>query len=307
MRLWTAILLALSCASLSRAADPVAILVPGTLNSFVPGGADDAELRAYPYFSKAVVDSVRARGFETHVVRGLAPTGRLEANGRQVLDDAQAWYFSRHPRADAPITLLGHSAGGLYALFAAANHGRLPIDKVILVSTPLEGARLADFVMRGGPAAQKLWDALLTYRPYLDLSGLKEMRQAEVARFLSVLRFEPNLKVYAVGGAQPIARGPLEASNPDFLSPPLELTGRAIAVESDGIVDTASAYGAGARLLTTTGEPVEIVRLREERAALDHPEQFMDYRLQGFLGTRSAWIIEGRQRGFYSRLLRAAR
>ena len=285
----------------------VLVLVPGTCNSYVPGGSDPEELRAYPYFSKAVVETARSEGYETYVVHGLSPTGDLEANGRQALSDLRAWYLARHPRADEPIALLGHSAGGLYALYAASHRGELPIGKVILVSTPLEGARLADFFLRGGPAAQRLWDKLLAYRPYLDLSGLREMRPTEVARFLSGLSLDPVIRVFAVGGAQPLPGGPLEATHPDFLSPPFALAGKAIGVENDGIVDTDSAWGRRARVPTTSGKPAVIVRLSAARAALEHAEQFMDYRLLGFFGTRGAWVIEPRQRAFYSRLLRAAR
>lgn len=285
----------------------VLVLVPGTCNSFVPGGGDSEELRSYPYFSKAVVETARAEGYETYVVHGLSPTGDLEANGRQVLADLREWYLARHPRADEPISLLGHSAGGLYSLYAASHRGQLPIGKVILVSTPLEGARLADFFLRGGPAAQRLWDKLLAYRPYLDLSGLREMRPAEVARFLSSLSLDPSIRLFAVGGSQPLPGGPLEATDPDFLSPPFALTGKAIGVENDGIVDTESAWGRRARVPTTTGKPAVIVRLTGEQAALEHSEQFMDHRLLGFFGTRGAWVIEPRQRAFYSRVLRAAR
>lgn len=284
----------------SHASEGVAVLVPGTLNSVVPGTARS------PYFSAAILESVEAAGYEAFVVKGLDPVGRLEENGETTLKSLRAGYLSRHPLKDAPITLLCHSAGGLYALYAAANAGDLPIRRIIMVSTPLQGSHLADAILGGGNA-EELRGQLASYSLTVNLDGLRELGTKSVARFLTKVRLDPSIRLYAVGGSQGAPPGPLQAMDVEYLSPVFTITNGIIGSESDGIVERSSAYGRDAVIRDTDGARMNVQSLERLHANLDHAEQLLDWRVLEALGFYNAFVIERRQRNFYSEVLKASR
>jgi pimeloyl-ACP methyl ester carboxylesterase len=297
--------LGLLCASgllpaAARAGEGMAVLVPGTLNSAVPGTPHSA------YFSAAILETVAAAGYETFVIKGLDPIGGLERNGEATLKSMRAEYLSRHPRKDAPITLLCHSAGGLYALYAAARSGDLPIARIIMVSAPLEGARLADYVLGSRGAAESLRRDLEPLPLTINLDGLKQLGTKGVAEFLAGIRLDPSVRLYAAAGSQRSPPNPLRAMDVEFLSPVFTITNRIIGRESDGIVERTSAYGSPV-IMGTDGMPVPVRKLDRLHADLDHAEQLLDWRILEALGFYNAFLIEDRQRRFYSELLRASR
>lgn len=297
--------LALLCAGLllpaaARAGEGVAFLVPGTLNSVVPGTGRS------PYFSAAIVETVAGAGYEPVVVKGLDPIGTLERNGAVVLRTLREEYLRRHPRKDAPITLLCHSAGGLYALYAAALARDLPIRRIIMISAPLKGARLADAVLGARADDGALRRELESYPLTINLDGLKQLGSKGVAAFLAALRLDPGIRLYAAGGSQGPPPGPLRAMDVDYLSPVFTLTNKIIGRESDGIVERDSAYGRPL-VLGTDEAPIPVQNLEGLHAGLDHAEQIVDWRLLEVLGFYNAYRIEDRQRALYGRALSEAR
>jgi pimeloyl-ACP methyl ester carboxylesterase len=299
------VVLALLCAvwllpRAARAAEEV-VLVPGTLNSALPG-----TLRT-PYFSAAVLEAVSDAGYESFVIQGLRPIGGLEENGAIALKGLREEYLRRHPAKDVPITLLCHSAGGLFALYAAANAPDLPIRRIIMVSTPLEGARLADYFLGDRRKGEELRRELSALPLPINLDGLKELAPKGVAEFLSKLRLNPEIKLYTASGSQSSPPGPLSTMDVEYLSPVFTVTNRIIGERSDGIVECRSAYGRGAIVPGTDGRPVPIRSLEGLHADLDHAEQLLDWRLLESLGFYNAFRIGARQKAFYASLLNAAR
>lgn len=307
-----ALLLALSLAGAPRpAARPVAVLVPGTLNYAVPGGLTDGpdgeDLKRHPYFSRAVVEAVEAAGYEAFVVDGLDPLGTLEGNGDKTAAALRAWYGRRRPAKDAPVTVVGHSAGGLFALRAAAACRELPVVRVVLVGTPLSGSAVADAVFGGTPRrAEELLTEFARALPRVDLRGLRQLTAAGVGRFLASVRLPRGLAVTAVGGSQAPPPSPLQAMDADYLAPLWTLTGRLIGVESDGLVQVESAYAPRQPLLADDDSVVPVRPLRGLHARLDHAEQFLDSRIFAALGFRGASELESRQRALYSAVLERA-
>ena len=283
----------------SDAAVGVAVLVPGTLNSAVPGTPHSS------YFSAAILETVRTAGYETFVINGLDPLGGLEQNGAATLKALREDYLSGHPGKDAPITLVCHSAGGLYALYAAANAGDLPIRRIIMVSAPLEGSLLADHVLGGRGQEESLRRDLSALPLTINLDGLKQLGTKGVADFLAKIRLDPEIHLYAVGGSQRPPPDPLHAMDVEYLSPVFAITNRIIGRESDGIVERASAYGSPV-IRGTDGRPMSIRKLESLHADLDHAEQLLDWRILETLGFYNAFLVERRQKIFYAEILKAA-
>jgi pimeloyl-ACP methyl ester carboxylesterase len=300
-RVGLALACALALAARAARAEETTFLVPGTLNSIVPGTPYS------PYFSAAILETVKASGSEAFVIKGLDPIGGLEKNGEATLKDLREIYLSRHPRKDAPITLLCHSAGGLYALYAAAHAGDLPIRRIVMISTPLGGARLAEYFLGGGSAAAPSARELSAFPLTINLDGLRQLAPKGVADFLSNIRLDPSIRLYAAAGSQRPPESPLRAMDVQYLSPVYVLTNRIIGAESDGIVERTSSYGGGAAIRGTDGSPMPIRSLERLHADLDHAEQLLDWRLLEALGFYNAFLIERRQREFYSAIMKAAR
>lgn len=268
------------------------ILVPGTLNSLVPGTSDG------PYFSQDIVKAIQDEGYNITVVKSLDPLGRIEDNGSVVLTQMRQWYSQNQDRANQPIILLGHSAGGLFAMAAAALAPELPITKIILISTPLDGSALANHFFGSDGIPQTL-----NILPGYD--ALKDLTTAKVTVFLNQLRLPPDLDVYAVGGSQPLAPGITKAMDSEYISPILTTPANIIQVESDGIMDTESAYGVNATLIDTNENELPLHRLWNLKIPLDHHEQNLDYRFFKYSGFSNTDLVQQGQIRYYTEILQA--
>lgn len=291
----------------------VVILVPGTLNSLPPGGLHENPvsqiLELNPYFSNDVIGAFESRGLGTYVVRHLSWFAQFEANGEVAMREMRAWYDRYFPAHEVPITLVGHSAGGFYALYAAAHARDLPIRKVIVVSTPLEGAELGDAVFEYPAAGRILTEICERTGGLFDLRGLSGMTARAVGDFLSRLSLDPGLEIDAVSGSQPLSYNPLEQLKAQNLSPVFVPSGTLIrergGVENDGVISVRSSQGAHALIRDDLGRPMPIHR-PGIRIALDHPEQVLDYRVFGAMGTRDAGFIRDEQKRVYGGLAQLA-
>ncbi|MGE3973898.1 MAG: alpha/beta fold hydrolase [Bdellovibrionales bacterium] len=279
------------------------VLLPGTLNSILPGRITEDSVKKIllttPYFSSAIIQSLEEGGALVHVVKGLAPAGDLEENGRVALLSIQKWY--RESGNSLPLILIGHSAGGQYALWLAAQN-QLPIQKIVFVSTPFNGAKLAERFF-GFPFTNILRWGPPSWFSFFDWRGLYQMKPTEVKEFFKRIRIPGNIELLAFGGSQDLPRSPLQTISAEYFSPALAVTAGLIGEESDGIVEIKSAYSDKVEILSQLDERINIQYLSEMHMPLEHPEQVLDYRIFKYMGARNSEFVYQKQRETYSRLM----
>ena len=257
-------------------------LVPGTFNSFTLGH----------YFSKTIVSTLEKEGFAVKVVGGLSGIGEFQVNGDITLKSVRKWYQEKFPKSDVPLTFIGHSAGGFYALYAATLGHDLPIKNIILMSTPLEGSKLAERVV---PDFITYFDGKI-----FDLRGLEQIKPANVRKFLQDVRVPDKVNVYASGSSQNIPGFFDNRLNSKYLSIPLSITAAIIGEESDGIVERSSVYSRTSDILTESGEELNIQSLEYMHGNLDHVEQVLNANVFLLTLTTNIRFIEQEQKRMFT-------
>lgn len=252
----------------------IVVFVPGFFNSFAP-----------EYFSSDIVSAMQAKGFAVVIAQKLNPVGTIEENGERVL------YLFQNIRQLAPnaqVSVVGHSAGGLYALYAI-NKGARDIKTLVTVSTPFNGVEFVENWRENSWLFKTLMD-------WVHLDGLRQLTTPFVQQFIKSVRVPSSLKIIAYGGYQPVNWDITNAAN---MSAVLSVTDKFITGPSDGIVSFESA-------VHTTEIPTVEKTLNKVRAdrgfvlGLEHWEQVLDYRHFYLLGVRNPKIIRDRQIQFYS-------
>jgi triacylglycerol esterase/lipase EstA (alpha/beta hydrolase family) len=252
----------------------IVVFVPGFFNSFAP-----------EYFSYDIVKTMQTKGFVVVVAQKLNPIGTIQDNGERVY---QLFQNIRAQNPKAEINVIGHSAGGLYALYAI-NKGAHYIKNLITVSTPFNGVEFVENWRENSWAFSELmrWS-------YLD--GLRQLTTPFVQNFLKTVRVPPSLRIMAYGGYQPVNFDITNAAN---MTAVLSVTDQFITGASDGIVSFQSA------LMTTyiTTTQKTLLKVHTDRTyyiPLEHWEQVLDYRNFVLLGVRNTTLIRDRQVQFYS-------
>jgi pimeloyl-ACP methyl ester carboxylesterase len=238
-------------------------------------------------------------------VKRLSLMGQFEANGERVLKELTAWYTRWFPQGNVPIALVGHSAGGFYSMYAATKARNLPIRKLVMISTPLLGAELADAAFHAPVVGKVLTEICDHSGGILDLRGLTGLTSDQVEGFLKRVALPDSLELFTLGGSQPRPSGPLDATRAEVLSPAFAMASLLIPTESDGIISLRSSMGVGAQLVTQSGQTAQLNR-PALRLNLDHAEQALDYRVFGLLGTRDAGYIRQEQQRAYAQIARFA-
>jgi hypothetical protein len=283
----------------------VVVLVPGTGNSLLPGAVQKSpiskELSANPYFSKSILEVIQKRNFEVLVIKGLAPAGLFQSNGKKSLEVLSSWYLKKYPQKNVPITLIGHSAGGFYSLHMAHLNKTLPIRDVVLLSSGLKGLRIAEIVFPGDAKTPAVTIPGLGF--FIDVRGLPQFKPDHVKKFIAQLRLPETLRLFAVGGSQQPSSRVTEIAQPQFLSPILKVSASLIGEECDGIVESQSAYAQGVRIATREGGFVEPTSIPNLHMNLEHPEQVFDHRIFAVLGTWNVGYIRDAQVQLYNGLL----
>jgi pimeloyl-ACP methyl ester carboxylesterase len=289
------------------------VLVPGTFNSVAVGGVEWDPVRRvvemYPYFSEAIVNAVEKQGYPVYVIRGLAPFGKFEQNGDQVIRQIEEWLKSQPFGKDkVQLTLVGHSAGGFYSLYAASKNPRLPIRRIITLASPMQGMELADDVFSSGWLGRGL--ELLCQNlgsGFFNLEGLTGLRTPSVESFLSQLHLPKDIFVHTIAPSQPIAPSFWEGRNAKYLSILFSELGKWIGKDSDGVVSVESAYGRSAKILNVEDDEVRIHPMTSLPAPLDHTEQVLDYRVLRLLGVKETDWVHDQQVELFSRMIDEAK
>lgn len=283
------------------------VLVPGTLNHLIPGSIQvlsTGEIEAYPYFSGNIVQTIESLGYAVYVVKNLSALGSMENNGEEVVAETREWYQSNFPSGNVPLTMLGHSAGGFYALYAASRLSDLPLQQLITISTPFAGADLANIsasVFNMQSAANTIYSQT---DGIIDLRGLPELTTPQVQNFLGALNLDPSLSIRSYGCYQTAMPLPFISMDARYLWPGFYGTAAAIGGKADGVVGLASVYGDGITLPTTlSSKRLSIQAVKDQTCNLDHAEQALDYRIFGLFGRTDIGYISSEQTRFYTAVL----
>ncbi|MCC7404328.1 MAG: alpha/beta fold hydrolase [Bdellovibrionales bacterium] len=257
-----------------------------------------------PYFSANVAETFISQGYLVLAVTDLKGAGELVENGERVLQQLRD-YLTRFPEEKPPIYLVGHSMGGLLALYVANQVGReLPIRKIVTLSTPLEGSHVANCVVDGILPVALVERALESLLPIVDLRAIVQLTTARVHAFLAELRLPQGLSVHAFSGRQPQNRVFLPSWDAPIQSPLYNPFSHLLDEDSDGVVGLSSSRPLNLSLPTDGKSPLVVIN-EPVIAELDHEEQHMDYRVIAKLfQTDNVDIIPVRQREFYSNMIK---
>ena len=268
---------ALSISKPALADQEVVVLVPGFFNSFAP-----------EYFSPQVIRAFQAQGFKVYVAEGMNPVGTIEDNGERLLKILAR--IEAVERRHVAFNVVGHSAGGLYTLYAATTQ-KFEIKNLLTVSTPYKGIEFVEKWLQDCT----LFNAI-TSLAHLD--GLKQLSPRLVEPFMKTVRVSPDMHIVAFGGTQSAG---LDITNARNLSVPFFVTSSFISTASDGIVGFNSAMAVGSILTTQNTRAMQ----RAEpgyKINLDHWEQVLAGRSFIIMGIRNPSYIENEQARFYTGL-----
>jgi hypothetical protein len=225
----------LSQSPFAWAQEKIVILVPGFFNT--PGQKGIG----LQYFSQNIVNSVRKLGYTPIVIGDLNPVGSLQVNGDLLLNDLRV-IGAQYPQSS--ITVLAHSAGGLYVAHALTVQPDLPIANVVTISTPYAGADLVDLV--------KWIPGFATVTDALDLSALQEFESAKMQSTLAALRIPQRVRWVSLGAAQP-ACVMLSCALAEYQTWLLSIPWSFAKKLGDGVVSVDSATARGVTVAMTEG------------------------------------------------------
>ncbi|MEZ0390968.1 MAG: alpha/beta fold hydrolase [Pseudobdellovibrionaceae bacterium] len=261
------------------------VLVPGFFNSAVPAPIMGGNPWKQPYFSQDIISYLTTSGEQIWVVDTLNPLGSVEENGEKLLTFLQ----NHREQLQGPILLIGHSAGGLYSLYAAARSD-LEINQIITISTPFAGLEFLDTLERNHIPVSKL------AAPF-SLGNLLQLRNEKVQAFLSDLKFQKPIRVDVFAGYQGASIFTWDWKN---LSQPMLPFQALTQADSDGIVSVRSSLAAGAlkakRLLN--------LQIHPEPIELEHWEFNLDAKLMLAFGVVNIPSLQTAQKWAYYNLLK---
>lgn len=280
-------------------------LVPGTFNSITPGNVQydsiHNDLDISPYFSIEILNVFRQQGFGVMVIKSLNPLGDFNANGNLTAAELDQWY-QKNCQPKTPIFIIAHSSGGFYALKAVQLRPQLPVQKIIMLATPLEGVQLANKAFHSWFFGNVLKGLISSFSWVFDLRGLEELTSANVEDFLHHTVIRNDVKIYTSFGSAPRPPSLKEALQAEYLSPIFNALSRFIDGDSDGIIEVPTSLGQNALIRLNGGDLIH-AQILPDFIHLDHSKQVIDYRVFALLGTENAEFIRNEQHRFYSQLL----
>ncbi len=250
------------------------VLVPGFFNSAIPAPNRFGNPWEQPYFSREIVKAVSTKVAKVWVVDTLSPLGGIKENGERLI---QFLVDHKTQFGDVPVVLLGHSAGGLYAMYASA-HTTLPINHIIAFNTPFRGLKFLTELERKGIPIEEL------AAPFC-LSNLIQLEETPVQNFIKGLQFNRKVRMDVFASYQTTS---LALWDYRYLSSPL-LPFQALMNEpSDGIVTLKSALNPSDLQAKNNG--LLDIQVHTKPFALEHWEAAVDpdlTRLYGVLNVGS--------------------
>lgn len=280
--------LILSCLFLvvsASAAEKVFILVPGFFNSAIPSLPLKMSLPEMlnpweqPYFSKDVINVFKKEKVRVHVVKNLSPLGGIRENGELLAD-----YLEQVPCSSCEMTIIGHSAGGLYALWALS-HKNFPVKKLITLSTPYGGLKFLESLNQNVPGLESALN-------FFWMENLVNLTADKVAQELSQIKIQQTLVLEVHAGYQSTS---LFINDWENLSWPLAILQQLADGPSDGIVTVKSSLSARGY---DFGPQVHM-QIVEDLIPIEHWEMAADSRFFRFLNVWNYQEIAFAQRELF--------
>jgi hypothetical protein len=272
------------------------VLVPGFFSQ--PGRSekeappyDEDQLSGFIYFSNDILGVAREKGFAPWVVRDLDRFGDFAFNGERLLRDLRA-ISGRFP--GCPLTVLAHSAGGIYTAYALTKDPSLPIKTVVTLGTPYQGSELTNLIT-WVPGWQ-------TITEWLNLKSLREFRRDLMPELLRAFRIPAKVRWVALGGSQKPCFL-LSCSDARSLSWILTMAWNFTSLEGDGVVDIESARAKDVSLPTASGGFLKPEQWPDLKIPLDHWKITQEASRFSFLGVRNPEWIRDEQRRIYREIL----
>lgn len=275
----------LSLNSFASERSKVVVLVPGFFNSLAPS-IGDSFLDGFeqPYWSQTIVNTFKEFKVPVYVVNNLLPVGDIYTNGALLVDYLNE-VVKQQPNSD--LYLVGHSAGGLYSLYAASTT-QLPIKSISTVSTPFGGVKFIDEILENPERFQD-------FLSFFHLESLIGLKKESVDLFKSQIRVPDDLKVTAYGGFQTAGLPLWDAQVMSTLLLPTYLI---INEDCDGIVAWKSSFAANN--IKTKSEKAFNYEVKNDYIHLDHWEQVLDYRFFKILGILNIDYVQKEQQRFFT-------
>jgi pimeloyl-ACP methyl ester carboxylesterase len=273
-----------------HSSQPVVVLVPGFFNTAVPGDIKPSD-GYIPYFSQAIIETIRARATVV-VVDSLLPVGTVETNG-VLLERFLAATIDRFP--GRKLIVIAHSAGGLYLMRALTNRPELPIKTVVTIATPYTGIEFIDRLTNSVPGLDSL-------AHYLNLDSLREFRESNMGNVLKRFSVPDHIRWVTISGHQP-ACFLWTCGDSRYLSWLLSITQHLMRHSSDGIVTVPSALGSEVKIRAQSGQTFKLEPWADFNFALEHWEMVEDYRYFHALGVLDVGNIRDRQTRFFDAIL----
>ncbi len=272
------LLLALFLAPIAQA-NKVLVLVPGFLS-----------FSGSKYFSPDIIKTFRQHGYDVYVASNLNPIGTIRQNGEKLVEALNEIERKRGQKVE--FNLLGHSAGGLYSLYAA-NTRQFNIQNIVTVATPFGGVGLSNQILNNLTGLQQL-------AQFLNLESMIEFTTEKIQKFLNTISLPAAVKISSFGGDQKMGLNPDTDFRviPEILMLPYMLASGL----NDGLVSLSSANP----LMHFKNLKNKV--LRDQTSTfnsinLDHIDQVIDYRIMLGFGFLNANILRAEQIKFYTNIV----
>lgn len=265
------------------------VLVPGFFNSAIPAPEKNGNPWAQPYFSQDIVKNLAKSGDRIWVVDNLNPVGDVVENGERLIRFLEN---HRNEFASNEIVLIGHSAGGLYSLYAI-QHSSLNLNHLVTISTPFRGLKfLQTLVDRNIPLENLM-------APFC-LKNLLGLLDYQVTAFLRTIQIQKPLRLDVFGGYQSES---FRVWDFRYLSAPLVIFQQIAGEPSDGIVTVSSSLDTS--VLSQYSPKVQVVT-HQELLPLEHWEQVADANIFNLIGVVNLGSLKEAQQKMFSNLLKTA-
>ena len=255
------------------------------------------------YFGETLASTMIEGGYEVFAVTDLGSAADFSINGDKAIDQIET-YVAKYQDQIPPIYILGHSMGGLLALYITDQIGtQLPIKKIVMLSTPLKGSQVANKIANGIISLKVAEKAAEALSGIVDLRGIVQMTTPKVEAFLADLRLPMGIDIRAFSGYQPKNRFVLPSWEAPVQSPLYYLLAKIVGEDSDGVVGLSSSLPKSLAI-ASTGKNRLVVKSEKLIAELDHEEQHMDSRaIENLFLTDGIEYIDKKQREFYQQMI----